>query len=170
MELFYLALSQIIISIILAIIIFFISYKVLIKVFRLEENKFDNENLALSIFFSGVIFSIGYLLSGIIPSIINAIQLIEINIEGYLFFEVFKYSSICLLVGFIAASTIQFSSFFLVKVLTKYIREVEELKKNNLAVSILLVSILISITLICKDSLVFLLETFLPQPDIIQFN
>ena len=170
MELFYLALSQIIISIILAIIIFFISYKVLIRVFKLEENKFDNENLALSIFFSGVIFSIGYLLSGIIPSIINAIQLIEINIEGYLFFEVFKYSSICLLVGFIAASTIQFSSFFLVKVLTKYIREVEELKKNNLAVSILLVSILISITLICKDSLVFLLETFLPQPDIIQFN
>ena len=170
MELFYLALSQIIISIILSVIIFFISYKVLLKAFHLEETKFDNNNLALSIFFSGIIFSIGYLLSGIIPTIINAIQLLKIHREGNLIIEVFKYSSLALLIGFLAASIIQFSSFFLVKVLTKHIKEVGQLKNNNMAVAILLVSILISITLISKDSLVFLLETFLPRPEIIQFN
>jgi uncharacterized membrane protein YjfL (UPF0719 family) len=170
MDLFYLALSQVVISIVLSIIIFFISYKVLIKAFKLDEAKFDNDNMALSIFFSGIIFSIGYLLSGIIPSIINSIQLIKIHTEGNLYTEVFKYSSICLFVGFLAASIIQFGSFFLVKVMTKHIKEVEALKKNNMAVAILLVSILISITLITKDSLVFLLETFLPQPEFTQFN
>lgn len=170
MELFYLALSQIIVSIILSIIIFFISYKLLLKVFKLEESKFDNDNLALSIFFSGIIFSIGYLLSGIMPSIVNAVQLIKIHTEDNLFLEVIKYSSMCLFVGFLAISIIQISSFFLVKVMTKHIKEVEQLKKNNMAVSILLVSILISISLITKDGLVFLLETFLPQPEIIQFS
>ncbi|TMM57274.1 DUF350 domain-containing protein [Maribacter algarum] len=170
MELFYLALIQIIISIVLSIVIFFISYKILIKIFKLEESEFNNDNLALSIFFSGIIFSIGYLLSGIIPSIINAIQLIKIHSEGNLFVEVLKYSSMCLFVGFLAISILQISSFLLVKTMTKHIKEVEQLKQNNLAVSILLVSILISITLISADSLIFLLETFLPQPEFIQYN
>lgn len=170
MELFYLALIQIIISILLSIIIFFISYKILIKVFKLEESKFNNDNLALSIFFSGIIFSVGYLLSGIIPSIINAIQLIKIHTEGNLVLEVLKYSSMCLFIGFLSISIIQISAFFLVKTMTKHIKEVEQLKTNNLAVSILLVSILISITLISKDGLIFLLETFLPQPEFIQFK
>jgi len=170
MELFYLALIQIVISIILSIVIFFISYKILIKIFKLEESAFNNDNLALSIFFSGIIFSVGYLLSGIIPSIINAIQLIKIHAEGNLFIEVLKYATMSLFIGFLAISIIQISSFFLVKIMTKHIKEVEQLKQNNLAVSILLVSILISITLISTDSLVFLLETFLPQPEFIQFN
>nr|WP_321237296.1 DUF350 domain-containing protein [uncultured Psychroserpens sp.] len=142
----------------------------MIKAFGLNENKFDNDNLALSIFFSGIIFSIGYLLSGIIPSVINAIQIIKIHTEGNLLVEAFKYSAICLFVGFLAASMIQLGAFFLLKVMTKHIKEVEALKSNNLAVAILLISILISITLISKDGLVFLLETFLPQPEVIQFN
>ena len=157
MEIFYLALSQIIISIVLSIVIFFVSYKILIKVFNLQETKFNNDNLSLSIFFSGIIFSIGYLLSGIIPSIINSIELIKIHSDGNLLIEIFKYSSICLLTGFLAISIILFSSFTLVKVFTKNIKEMAELKKNNLAVSILLTSILISITLISKDALIFLL-------------
>jgi len=170
MELFYLALIQIIISIVLAIVIFFISYKILIKIFNLEESEFNNDNLALSIFFSGIIFSVGYLLSGIIPSIINAIQLIKAHSDGNLFVEVLKYSSMCLFIGFLAISILQISSFLLVKTMTKHIKEVEQLKQNNLAVSILLVSILISITLIASDSLIFLLETFLPQPEFIEFK
>ncbi|WP_034061851.1 DUF350 domain-containing protein [Lacinutrix jangbogonensis] len=123
MELFYLALIQIIISIVLSIII---SYKILIKIFRLEESEFNNDNLALSIFFSGIIFSVCYLLSGIIPSIINAIQLIKTHTEESLFLEILKYSAMCL---FIAISILQISAFFLIKIMTKHIKEVEQLKK-----------------------------------------
>lgn len=170
MDLFYLALSQVIISIFLSIVIFFISYKILIKAFKLNESKFDNDNLALSIFFSGIIFSIGYLLSAIIPSIINAVQLIKTNTEGNLYLEVFKYSTISLLIGFLTISLIQMGAFFLVKVMTKHIKEVEALKQNNLSVALLLISILISITLISKEGLIFLLETLLPHPEFVQFN
>lgn len=170
MELIHLAIGQIIISIVLSIVIFFISYKLLLRIFRLKEDKLTNDNLALSIFFSGIIFSIGYLLSGIIPSIINAIQLIEIHKEDAVLYEVVKYSSICLFAGFLMASVIQVCSFALIKAMTKYIKEIEALKENNISVALLLVSILISITLISKDSLVFLLEVFLPQPEFVQFS
>lgn len=169
MNLLYLAILQIAISIVLSIVVFFISYKILLKLFGVKDQKMNNDNLALSIFFSGIIFSIGYLLSGIIPSIINAIELLRIHNHDNLFFAILKYSSISLFFGFLMASLIQLSAFTLIKTMTKYIKEVEELKQNNLAVAILLATILISITLICKDSLVFLLEYYLPQPKVVEF-
>ncbi len=170
MELVYLALSQIIISIVLSIVIMFISYKMLLKLFRLKDQKINNDNLAISIFFSGIIFSIGYLLSGIIPSIINAIELIRIHKQDSMYFEIFKYSSIALLIGFLMSCIILFTSFTLLKSMTKYIKEMSELKQNNMAVALLLSSILISITLICKDSLIFLLDIYVPQPEVVKFN
>ncbi|MEM6685632.1 MAG: DUF350 domain-containing protein [Bacteroidota bacterium] len=169
-DIFYLALSQLILSIFLAIIIFFISYKILIKIFKLKEENLNDSNLALSIFFSGIIFSTGYLLSGIIPSIINAIGMLKVHAEESLFVEILKYSSLSLFVGFVFAGVIHFSGFMLTKSLTKHVDEVGELRKNNLAVAILLATILISITIIAKDSLVFLIELFLPQPVVTEFT
>lgn len=169
-DLFYLALSQLVLSILLAIIIFFISYKILVKIFKLNEANLNESNLALSVFFSGIIFSTGYLLSGIIPSIIGAIELLKIHAKENLFFEIMKYSSVSLFVGFVLATVIHFSSFVLVKSLTKHIKEVEELKNNNLAVAILLATILISITIISRDSLVYLIELFLPQPTVVEYT
>ncbi len=148
----------------------FISYKLLLKLFGLKDQKINNDNLAISIFFSGIIFSIGYLLSGIIPSIINAIELIRLHKEEAMFIEIFKYSSLALLFGFLMSSVILFTSFTLMKSMTKYIKEISELKQNNMAVAILLTSILISITLICKDSLVFLLDIYVPQPEVVKFD
>ena len=169
-ELFYLALSQMVLSIVLAIIIFFISYKVLIKIFNLKEENLNDSNLALSIFFSGIIFSTGYLLSGIIPSIISAIEMLKIHARENLFLEILKYASLSLFVGFLLAGLIHFSSFMLTKSLTKHVDEVSELKKNNLAVAILLATILISITIVSRDSLVYLIELFLPQPTVLEYT
>ena len=169
-ELFYLAVSQMVLSIVLAIVIFFISYKILIRIFKLKEENLNDSNLALSIFFSGIIFSTGYLLSGIIPSIISAIEMLKIHARENLFVEILKYSSLSLFIGFLLAGLIHFSSFMLAKALTKHVDEVSELKKNNLAVAILLTTILISITIISRDSLVFLIELFLPQPTVLEYT
>lgn len=169
-DLIYLAIVQMIISILLSIVIFFISYKMLIRVFKIKEEEINDSNLALSIFFSGIIFSIGYLLSGIIPSIISAVQLLKIHAGKDVYFQVLKYASLSLFIGFLLAIVINISAFLLVNVLTRNIKEVQELKNNNLAVAILLSAILISITIISRDSLVFLLELFLPQPTVIEYS
>ena len=129
-ELFYLALSQMVLSILLAIIIFYISYTMLIKIFNLKGSDINDSNLALSIFFSGIIFSTGYLLSGIIPSIIDAVKLLKIHSKDNLFMEVLKYASVSLFVGFMLAILIHLSSFVLVKSLTRHIKEMEELKRQ----------------------------------------
>ena len=50
--------------------------------------------------------------------------------------------------------------------MTKNINEFEELKKNNIAVAILTAVIVISISLLVKESLYLLLETFVPYPEV----
>ena len=50
--------------------------------------------------------------------------------------------------------------------MTKNINEFQEIKKNNLAVAILTATIIISISLLVKESLYLLLETFVPYPEV----
>ena len=53
--------------------------------------------------------------------------------------------------------------------MTKDINEFEEIKNNNIAVSIITSVIIISISLLAKDSLYLLLESFVPYPEIRSF-
>ena len=50
--------------------------------------------------------------------------------------------------------------------MTKSINEFQEIKKNNIAVAILTATIIISISLLVKESMYLLLETFVPYPEL----
>jgi len=53
--------------------------------------------------------------------------------------------------------------------MTKNVNEFKEISKNNIAVSILTATIIISISLLVKESLYLLLESFVPYPDVPRF-
>jgi uncharacterized membrane protein YjfL (UPF0719 family) len=57
-------------------------------------------------------------------------------------------------------------SIFLFTYLTKGINEFDEIKENNKAVALITAVIIISISFIMKDSMIFLIETFIPYPSI----
>ena len=48
----------------------------------------------------------------------------------------------------------------------KKINEFEEISKNNIVVSILTATIVVSISLLIKDSLYLFLEAFVPYPEV----
>ena len=54
--------------------------------------------------------------------------------------------------------------------MTKNIKEFQEIQKNNVAVAIFTGVIVISISIMLKDSLYFLLDTFVPYPDVPKFE
>jgi uncharacterized membrane protein YjfL (UPF0719 family) len=54
--------------------------------------------------------------------------------------------------------------------MTKTIDEFEEIKKDNIAVAIIVGVIIIAVSIMLKDSLYFLLETFVPYPDAPSLN
>ena len=167
-QLFGLALLEIILTITISVIVFYISYKIL-KLLFFKNEDLGGDNLAFSIFTSGILLSIGLILSEILPSISNVIRLSATQSEAIDAFQIAKYSGLYLFIGFIIAIIINGSVFLLFSVLTKNINEFKEIQRNNIAVAILVVSILISITIIAKDSIALLISSLIPYPEVTNY-
>ncbi|PKA82661.1 uncharacterized protein DUF350 [Ulvibacter sp. MAR_2010_11] len=167
-QLFTLALLEILLSLIVTVIIIFISYKMLIRLFFNKED-IRGSNLAFTIFTSGIVLSIGIILSEILPSITNVVRLSLNHTETIDVITIAKYSGFYLFIGFVMAVFINGTVFFLFSILTKGINEYKEIKKNNLSVAIIVVAILISITLIVKDSIALLISSMIPYPEVTNY-
>lgn len=167
-QLFGLALLEIALTITISVVVFFVSYKILKMLFFKNED-ISGENIAFTIFTSGIFLSLGLILSEILPSISNVIRLSTTQFEVIDAFEIAKYSGLYLFIGFIIAVIINSAVFLLFSVLTKNVNEFKEIQRNNIAVAILVVSILISITLIAKDSIALLISSLIPYPEVTNF-
>tara|TARA_B110000003_G_scaffold234459_1_gene238180 strand:- start:129 stop:650 length:522 start_codon:yes stop_codon:yes gene_type:complete len=166
-ELFYYSLVEIGISIVIGVSLLYFTYRVINK---LVMKKFDinSDNVSFSIFTSSILFSVAYLISGIKSPILNSLKMLSNNpeYEGSLILDGFKYSGLFLSLIIITITLVIFISIKLFTYMTKNINEFQEIKKNNLAVAILTATIIISISLLVKESLYLLLETFVPYPDV----
>lgn len=167
-QLFTLALVEILLSIICTVVIIFVSYKILKWLFFKNET-LEGGNLAFTIFTGGIILSIGIILSEILPSVTNVIRLSLNQSEALDVILITKYSGLYLFIGFLMALLINGTVFFLFSILTKSTNEFKEIKKNNLAVAILVVTILISITLIVKDTIALLISSLVPYPQVTNY-
>ena len=167
-KLFTLSLIEIILSIIITVVIIYTTYKILKWLF-FREHDLRGNNLAFTIFTSGVILSTGIILSAILPSITNIIRLSTTQIEVVETSTIILYSGLYLLIGFVVSVLINTSVFFLFSILTTGVDEFKEIKNNNISVSILVVTILISITIILKDSIALLISSLVPYPQVSNF-
>lgn len=167
-KLFTLSLIEIVLSILITVVIIFITYKTLKWLF-FRDHDLRGDNLAFAIFTSGIVLSVGIILSEILPSITNIIRLATTQTAAIEMSTIAFYSGLYLLIGFIAAVFINAAVFFLFSILTTGVDEFKEIKNNNIAVAILIVAILISITIILKDSIALLISSLIPYPEVSNF-
>ncbi len=167
-KLFTLSLIEIILSILITVVIIYTTFKILKWLF-FRDHDLRGDNLAFTIFTSGIILSVGIILSAILPSITNIIRLSTTQIEVVETSTIILYSGLYLLIGFVVAILINTSVFFLFSILTRGVDEFKEIKNNNISVSILVVTILISITIIIKDSIALLISSLVPYPQVSNF-
>lgn len=167
-QLFTLALFEVILSIIITVAIIYVSYSILHKLFFQKEDVKGN-NTAFTVFTSGIILSIGLILSEILPSITNVVRLATTQTDAVDIATIVKYSGIYLFIGFLAAVIINASVFFLFSLLTRGINEFQAIKNNHVGVAILVASTLVSITLIVKESIALLISSLIPYPEVSNF-
>jgi len=169
-NLFYYSIAEIGVSIIIGVILLFTTYKLIDRLVKKEFN-ISIDNISYSIFSSSVLFSVAYLISGIKAPILNSLRMISENPEykGSLVIDGLKYTVLFLVIIVIAIAFINFLSVKLFTIMTKNVNEFKEISKNNIAVSILTATIIISISLLVKESLYLLLESFVPYPDVPRF-
>ena len=163
-----LAFIEMALAIVVSVLILFISFKILQKVFFKDISIREN-NMAFSIFAAGIILSIGIILSEIIPSITNMVRLSMSESNEITFSEIIQYSGLYLGIGFIFALIINTSVFLLFSALTKGVNEFKDIQQNNVASAIIVTATLIAITLIAKDSISLLISALIPYPETTNF-
>ncbi|NND63884.1 MAG: DUF350 domain-containing protein [Flavobacteriaceae bacterium] len=167
-QLFTLALFETILSIIIAVVIIYVSYSILHRLF-FKNLDLKGGNTAFTVFTGGIILSIGLILSEILPSITNIVRLATTQENSIDTGTLIQYSGLYLFIGFVAAVIINASVFFLFSLLTRGINEFQEIKKNNVSVAILVVATLLSITILVKESIALLVSSLIPYPEVSNF-
>ena len=84
--------------------------------------------------------------------------------EGILLFDVLQYGALFFLVVILGIIIINFLSISLFTLMTTNLNEFAELKKNNIAVGILLATIIVCISILIKESLYLMIDSFIPYP------
>ncbi len=163
-----LAFIEMALAIVVSVLILFISFKILQKVFFKDISIREN-NMAFSIFAAGIILSIGIILSEIIPSITNMVRLSMSGENEITFSEIIQYSGLYLGIGFVFALIINTTVFLLFSALTKGVNEFKDIQQNNVASAIVVTATLIAITLIAKDSISLLISALVPYPETTNF-
>ncbi len=162
----FLALTELLISIIIGILLLYVTFSIINKFIRLRHN-ISYDNISFSIFISSIIFSVGYLIADIKQPILNTLRLLNENPEytGNIYVDGIKYSVMFIIIIVSIIFLINYLSFYLFSVMTQTLDEFEEIKNNNVAVAIISGVIIITISVMLKDSLYFLLDTFVPYPE-----
>lgn len=167
-QLFTLALFEIVLSIVITVIIIYVSYSILHRLF-FKQTSLRGDNIAFTVFTAGIVLSIGMILSEILPSITNIVRLATTQTEVIDTGTIVQYSGLYLLIGFLIAVMLNIAVFLLFSLLTRGINEFEAIKSNNIAVAIMVAVTLISITLIVKESIAMLISSLVPYPEVANF-
>ena len=169
-KIFYYSLLEIGISVFVGVLVLYATFmlinKLLIKRYNIEHN-----NIAYGIFCSSILFSVSYLLSGIKTPILNAVKMLQsqVDYEGVILLDGMRYAGLFLVILLVFILLVHFISFTLFSFMTRGIKELTEIERNNIAVSLIVGVVIIAISIMVKDSLYLLLESFVPYPDVPKF-
>jgi hypothetical protein len=166
--LFYLALFEIIFSLLISVGVIYVSYGILRRLF-FKQNDLSGKDMAFTVLFSGLVFNIGLILSEILPQITQVVRVATTQGNNPDYQTIILYSALYLTIGFLITLMINSAVFGLFSLLTRGIDEYQEIRNNNLAVALIVSASIISITLIVKESIAVLISALLPYPQATHF-
>lgn len=159
-----LAIIEILSALSLGIAILAATY-LLLKYIGKRRYDINQNNQAFGIFTASVLFSVGYMVSGVIQPLLSLFRILSTR-DGSTFglmISFIGYGAAYILGSFIVALLICLLGAIIYNYITP-IDEIVELKNNNLAVALVLGSIIITLSLMAHDGVELLLESFIPYP------
>lgn len=139
----------------------------LVKNYQIEES----DNISLSIFQVGVIFSGTLILSSIVDPAVNAIRMlnptgeIEITKLG----SSFAYIGLFALIGILTTVLIVVGGLLTIFQMTK-VNEIEEIKNKKINSSLVAAALIIGISFIVSDYCGHLCEALVPYPSVLEIK
>lgn len=133
----------------------------------LGKKKFDihHNNQAYGIFMASVLFAVGLTLSSVIQPLLSLFRIFAgRDMSSFeLAWKFFVYGGIYIGLAYIFAIIICATGVFVYTTITP-IDEFAELKNNNIAVALIVGSIIITLSLLTNNGVDILIESFIPYP------
>ena len=158
--------SELIISILIGVTLLYITYKIMDKFIR-SKYKMGIDNTSYAIFSGSVLFSVAYMITGIKAPILNSLQLLQsqAGYDGSPIFDIIRYSALFIVLIVFLTALINLIAISLFMIMTSKVDELSEMKRKNVSVSIITAVIIISVSLMVKDSVYLILDAFVPYPE-----
>jgi len=166
---FTISFIELIISIVVGVLTVYLTKLVMIKLYLKKTNELNPyKNTSFMIFLSGTIFSVSYIVFGIMEPFSATVKLLSAqdNDPLGLVFDIAKYLCMFLFLGYLFSGMIIFLAYKLFSSFTTQVDEYEEIYKNNVGVAILLAVLTIVIALFTKSPFIVFIETLIPFPDV----
>ncbi|OHD18397.1 MAG: hypothetical protein A2086_05870 [Spirochaetes bacterium GWD1_27_9] len=166
--LFLQGLIQIVLSLITGVFIFFMSFKVFSLVTRdIDElAELKSNNIAVSIVGTSFVFAIMLIVKTAISPAMDTLTF-SFNVQHISVATIF-YSIIRIIIFYIISAVFAFLILWLAiklfLILTTEMDEMEEIKNNNIAISIVMGTLIISLALVLKEPLTTLLSGLVTSP------
>ena len=138
----------------------------LLKYIGKKRYDINESNQAFGIFIACVLFSVGYLVSSVIHPLLSLFRILSTrdNDTFHLLISFIGYGAIYILLAYIVSLLVCFLGAVIYNYITP-IDEIQELKNNNLAVALVVGSIMITLSLMTHDGVELLIESFIPYPE-----
>lgn len=161
-----LGIVEILSSLSCGIVILFVTYRIM-KMYAKRKLELETNNLAYNILTAGVLFSVGYIVSGVIQPILSAYRILSSSkiSSSELVLSFIGYGGLYILIGYILALLITFTGIAIYGNMTK-VSETKALRENNLGVAITLVAIVVILAIMCSGGVSLLIESFIPYPEL----
>ena len=138
----------------------------LLKYIGKKRYDINENNQAFGIFTASVLFSVGYMVSSVIHPLLSLFRILSTKDDDtfHLLISFIGYGAVYILLAFIVALLVCFLGALIYNYITP-IDEIQELKNNNLAVALVVGSIIVTLSLMTHDGVELLIESFIPYPD-----
>ncbi|MEQ9592700.1 MAG: DUF350 domain-containing protein [Cyclobacteriaceae bacterium] len=159
-----LAIVEILSGLSIGIFIMVLTYEILKWVGKKRYDIHQN-NAAYSIFIASVLFSVGYMVSGVIQPLLSLFRLmaVEDKSTAALLFSFLGYGAAYIASAYTAGVVVSLLGITIYASLTP-IDEFKELKNDNLGVALVVGAIIIVLTLLTRDGVNLLMESQVPYP------
>jgi hypothetical protein len=166
---FTISFIELIISIVAGVLTVYLTKLVMTKLYLKKTNELNPyKNTSFMIFLSGTIFSVSYIVFGIMEPFSATVKLLSAQNQDTLslVFDISKYLIMFLFLGYLFGGMIIFLAYKLFSSFTSQVDEYDEIYKNNIGVAILLAVLTIVIALFTKSPFIVFVETLIPFPDV----
>jgi|TARA_B110001469_G_scaffold111889_1_gene114339 uncharacterized membrane protein YjfL (UPF0719 family) len=161
-----LSLIELISALSCGVFILYVTFRIL-RIYGSKKLGIDQYNTAYMVFIGAVLFSVGFTMSGIINPILSYFRIMsnrDISAVN-LFLSFIATGGAYIIISYVLSILVISLGIGLYTFMTP-LKEVQELKENNIGVSIVLAAIIIVLSLMCKDGIILLIESIVPYPEL----